>query len=270
MRTARWMGMFHVKLLPLTMATSRPRVWKGQWQANAPSANCWHWGVGPLQKRRKPQWSHMPPRRQNDQQQAALQVQQRQAPQKKTQKNLIRGQSSKRNPIVRVSCQVPAQLPSKATQYCSTRHSRRSRTNMEPNSIESKQANRALPPRQAKKKLNQSHARKSSSLYNKCFWIARQQIVCTPPGKLWLLMQRHTSLACIGHARLLAWKCQRPFCRASLQARGAKRQKAKAIGPRCNTFRARQVVFTQTCSWPTNLFLDAGLFKFLIWFATIN
>jgi hypothetical protein len=29
-------------------------------------------------------------------------------------------------------------------------------------------------------------------------------------------------------------------------------------------------VFTQTCSWPTNLFLDAGLFKFLIWFATIN
>ena len=139
------------------------------------------------------------------------------------------------------------------------------------NSIESKQASKQSPAAKTnKKKLNQSHARKSSSLYNKCFWIARQQIVCTPPGKLWLLMQRHTSLACIGHARLLAWKCQRPFCRASLQARGAKRQKANAIGPRCNTFRARQVVFTQTCSWPTNLFLDAGLFKFLIWFATIN
>lgn len=106
---------------------------------------------GSLAKKKKTTVKSHAPKKAKRSEQAALQVQQRQAPQKKTQKNLIRGQSSKRNPIVRVSCQVPAQLPSKATQYCSTRHSRRSRTNMEPNSIESKQANRALPPRQTKK-----------------------------------------------------------------------------------------------------------------------
>lgn len=48
-----------------------------------------------------------------------------------------------------------------------------------------KQASKQSPAAKTNKtKLNQSHARKSSSLYNKCFWIARQQIVCTPPGKL--------------------------------------------------------------------------------------